>query len=498
MKDRHHPADACEHRTAEVKQDARADRRAATIESTLVLATAFLFLSGLASQLLFGNVTALISNFFEDRPTLELLTTRPTVGPFSHIVLERGEIESSSNVEVRCEVSSRGSSGTNILQIVPEGTWVDEGDFLVRLDDAALQTQLIQQQIVCSNSQSAVIEAKANYDSAKLALDEYDKGTFKEQLEKQQSDVFVARENMRRAEEYLVYSKRLASRGYVPEAQLEADAFAVEKARKELKVAETKLEVMQTYTRQKMLTQLNADIETAKARLQSKEKTWELDKIQLRQIEDQIAKCTITAPCSGQVVYQNKQSRSSSTVLIEEGLPVRERQVIINLPDPTKMRVIAKVHESRIGHVRPGLPAKLLLDAMPETELSGHVTQVSEYPLPAVSAYMDHVKEYEVAIEIDSPPKGLRPGMTAEVRVLVDEIDRALQLPIEAVTEDEGRFFCGIPTADGGLSALEIQVGQANETAVIVKEGLREGAPVVLNVTDPDVAEELSAAIANL
>ena len=63
------------------------------------------------------------------------------------------------------------------------------------------------------------------------------------------------------------------------------------------------------------------------------------------------------------------------------------------------------------------MQAELMLDAMPEKELVGRVTEVSEYPLPAVSVYMDHVKEYEVAIEIDAPPQGLRPGMTAEVRV---------------------------------------------------------------------------------
>ena len=175
---------------------------------------------------MWGTVTGLLSSFFQEEEKLEYLTTAPTLGPFSHIVLERGEIESSSNVEVRCEVRGRtSSSGTNILEIIPEGSWVEKGEFLVRLDDSLLQTQLIQQQIVCSNSQSAVIEAEASLDAAKLALKEYSEGTFKEQVVQQESEIFVARENKRRADEYLEYSKRLAKRGYIPEAQLEADAF---------------------------------------------------------------------------------------------------------------------------------------------------------------------------------------------------------------------------------------------------------------------------------
>ena len=199
------------------------------------------------------------------------------------------------------------------MEIVPEGTWVEPGDFLVRLDDSSLRTQLIQQQIVSSNSESAVIEAQATLDSAKLALNEYAEGTYKEQLEQLQSAVFVAEENMRRAEEYLDYSKRLAERGYIPELQLEADTFAVEKARKELGVAETKLNVLQMFTREKMMTNLRADIQTAEARLQARKKTWELDQVQLNEIESQIEKCMITAPAAGQVVYANGRSRSSSS-----------------------------------------------------------------------------------------------------------------------------------------------------------------------------------------
>ena len=47
------------------------------------------------------------------------LTAEVTIGPFLNRVLEQGEVESSSSVEVRCEVRSRNSSGTNILEIVP-------------------------------------------------------------------------------------------------------------------------------------------------------------------------------------------------------------------------------------------------------------------------------------------------------------------------------------------------------------------------------------------
>ena len=83
-------------------------------------------------------------NEIEERP----ITVTVEKKSFVHEVIERGEVESSSNVDIRCEVQARNSGGTTILEIVPEGSQVKEGDFLVRLDDSALQTELLQQQIV--------------------------------------------------------------------------------------------------------------------------------------------------------------------------------------------------------------------------------------------------------------------------------------------------------------------------------------------------------------
>ena len=58
-------------------------------------------------------------------------------------LVEPGEIESAENIEIKSEVRSRSSAGVSILDIVPEGTQVKKGDFLVRLDDASLQKDLL-------------------------------------------------------------------------------------------------------------------------------------------------------------------------------------------------------------------------------------------------------------------------------------------------------------------------------------------------------------------
>lgn len=468
-------------------------RPGSTVTGIMLGVVALLAVGATASQIATNSVSNLFAGFLSDEEELTYLTAEVVRDRFEHRILERGEVESSSNVEVRCEVRSRSSNGVQILEIVPEGATVEAGQLLVRLDDAQLQQELIQQQIIVSTSQSQAIEATAAVDAAQLGLKEYEQGTYLEQEEQQESEVFVSQENMRRAEEYLTYSKRLADRGYIPEAQLEADAFAVEKARKELGVSKTKLRVLRDFTKTKVLTQMKADFDTVEARLKSRTKTLELDELRLAEIEDQINKCRIVSPVAGEVVYANDQERrgSSGDLLIAEGRPVRERQVIIRIPDDSKMRVVAMVHESRIGFVQPGLTADIILESMPDLKLVGRVVGVSEYPVPSYSVYMAHIKEYAVDIDIENPPEGLRPGMTAQIDVLAERIENSVQIPNQAVIGRNGRFFCAVPASDGSLLTREITVGSSNEDTIVVLDGLEPGESVVLQPNSERILEVL-------
>jgi HlyD family secretion protein len=404
------------------------------------------------------------------------------VGEFKLELVEPGEIESAENIEIKSEVRSRSSSGTSILEIVPEGTVVEKGEFLVRLDDASLQKDLLRQRISVHQAKATLVKTTADVEAAKLALEEYLSGSFRENEEQLESAEFVAKENFRRAQEYLVYSKRLATKGYVSEVQLEADQFAVEKASKELDLAQTKLEVLRTHSRKAKVNDLNASILTAEARLQSAQNSYQLETTQENEIEEQIDKCRIFSPASGEVTYANKTtSGSNEGVLIEEGKQVRENQTIIRLPNASLLRVRAKVNESRIEQVRPGMNCIILIDAMRDTELKGKVESVSEYPLPSISRYTSHIKEYGTDILINDPPAGVRTGMTAKVTIKSEYIEEALQVPLTAVFREDGNAFCLTGTDGLDLSVRAIELGSYNMTMAVVKSGLKYGEKVLLN-----------------
>ena len=409
---------------------------------------------------------------------IEPIYEEAKVAEFRLEIVEPGEVESAENVEIKSKVKSRGSGGVSILEIIPEGTLVKKGDFLVRLDDAGLQKELLRQRISVHQANANLVKAQADVEAAKLALQEYLSGTFRQNEEQLESAEFVAQENFRRAEEYLAYSQKLAAKGYVSEAQLEADQFAVEKAAKELDLAQTRLEVLRTHTQKAKVNDLNASILTTEARLESARNSYELELTQEREIEDQIVNCTILSPADGEVTYANENNKG---VVIAEGEEVRENQTIIRLPDSSRLLVQAKINESRVEQVKTGMKCRITIDAIRDVELEGSVQSVSDYPWPAFDRYRAHIKEYGTKIIINDAPKGLRTGMTAKVTILSELIEDALQIPLPAVFRKKGQAYCLVAGEEEELELREIELGPNNMSHAVVRSGLQEGESVVIN-----------------
>lgn len=406
-------------------------------------------------------------------------------GPFVHDVSERGSVESASNVEIASKVKSGrsgGSSyggGTTILWVIPEGTFVQPGDRVCELDSSALELQKIQQEIVVHNSQAGVIQAQNIFDAAEIAKEEYLNGTYQEEELTLENQIEEATEKRDRLKEYWEFSKMMHEKGYVTKLQLKADYSALLQAQNQLGLAVMQREVLKKYKKKAMELKLKSDIATAAAKLAAEDASHKLDVEQLDDIKAQIENCTIYTKEAGQVVYANREGHhGEGEVVIEEGTSIRERQVIIRLPDPKRMQVKAKVNEARVKLVEEGMSVTIRLDAFPDKELQGVVEEVKEYPAP--SWWGMSVKEYETFIKIIDPEIGLRPGYTAEVKIRVEQLADVLQVPVQAIIEHGQKHYCVL--RDGkGFKAREVVIGSTNDKFVVIQSGLEEGEEVVRN-----------------
>ncbi|MEX0793045.1 MAG: efflux RND transporter periplasmic adaptor subunit [Pirellulaceae bacterium] len=414
-------------------------------------------------------------------PTADVVFHTVASGPFIHDVVERGEIESGQNVEIRSEVQGyRSFNSFEILWVVDEGTIVQEGDLLVRLNSSAMEEEEKLQQMDVTQSIAAFSKAENQLEAAKIGIKEYEDGLFDQQQQAFQAEITLAEETLRRAREYFAYSSRLAAKGYVTSLQLEGDRFAVDKAQLELERAQTQLKVLEDYTRERTLKELESAMKVAEAELESSRERLSQKQKMLRFFTEQIEKCTIRAPQSGQVVYANDLgSRDASEFIVELGTAVRERQVIIRLPDYNKMQIICQINESKVSLVDVGMPVTIRLDAFDDMVLTGAVTKVNEYPEP-ISRWGSSVKKYATTVEVHNPPPTIRPGLTAELAIHVERMESVVQVPVQAVHEHAGSYFCFVNTPEG-IQPRPVTVGSNNARFVVVADGLSPNDQVAMN-----------------
>lgn len=410
-----------------------------------------------------------------------LITKTAVKAPFDHIVLEQGEIESSSNIELTCGVRSR--DGTSILWVIDEGTRVKKGDKLVELDTSDLELRLKDQKIQVITAKADVTTAEAVLEQAKISKEEYLEGLYITQLKEIDSRVAVAKQNLSKAKLAKESSERLAARGYVKSLQLQADDFAVQNAQNAMDSAKAELRVLEKFTKRKMLVQFESDIESADAKLQAAKSELMEETNDLNEIEEQLESCIMYAPTDGVVVHANRYSSrgGNAEFVVEAGANVRERQAIIRLPDPTQMQVKCKVNESRITLIEEGMPCRIRVDAIPDLKLTGRVRKVNRYAEPG-SWYSSSIKEYATTVEIVDPPEEIRTGMTAEVQIFVEQLDDALQIPIEGLYEHDGTMYSLVRRGPTSFETKAIEMAATNDTMAAIADGLSPDDEIVLNL----------------
>lgn len=414
------------------------------------------------------------------------LTCTVRSATFLHEISSKGAIECASNVEVKSEADAKGFYTTKILQLVPEGTYVEPGDFLMRLDSSPLEELLLQRTIECNEMEASLVKADAAAETAQIMLDEYVNGLYPQNQQLLDDQFDKAQESFRQAEQTLGFSKAMYRQGFVTRMAVEADRYSAERAGMELKQAETKLTVLEKYTREMRLKQLEGNLAVTKASARYRRYVHDVALKELDHIKEQIEKCLITAPASGNVVYANYE-RDGQTVMIEPGLAVWEHQVVFRLPNSNEMQVKVLIPEEKVALVQAGQDVRVRCEAFPDANLTGEVKRVDQFASPT-NFWGSQAKVYETLVAIDTESilaagVDLRPGLSAEVFIQVERREKQLLLPFQAVLKHGKKRFCLTCDRDG-FHAREIKIGSSNGKFVVVREGVDENEQVVLGAAN--------------
>lgn len=437
-------------------------------------------------------------------------------------VMESGALRNRDRVIIANEVEGR----TTILWIVDEGEYVEKGDLLVELDSSALEERLLAREISLQNAEAAYVRAEQNlevtrsqtqseisaaelsYRFAKLDLEKYlgEDGEYAQQLSRLQADIDIAQEEMLRSEQVHRDSGELAEKGFITALELEGDRLAFQRAQVNLQLARGQLTLLQNYTHDRTLQQLQSDVEQAseqlnrtrmrahadmvqaKADYQAKKQELAYEKLQLTRLEEQIAKCTLRATSAGMVVYETSANpgRWGTREPLEAGQEVRERQELIYLPASEGMVADISVHESSLDRIRVGMPATVTVPARPGQQFSGTVRRIAPMP-DAQSLWMNpDLTVYATQIEVEAD--NLRTGMSCQVEIIVEELEDVVYVPVQAVVRQGMQHFVYVVNSRR-TEARPVQIGLDNNRMVHIREGLEPGEMVLLTPPLPERTE---------
>ena len=365
------------------------------------------------------------------------------------------------------------------------------GELLVTFNKKSLQDARDNQNKTVVSAQSTVTASENKLTQATISLEEYQLGIFLQEKQLIESEILVQQEKHGRAKDTAKFSSRLAALGFLTAEQLKADLFAVKQAEVDLTLAQSRMDTLEKITKKKMEVGFQSDIKAAQADVDAKTAILQQEQNKLDEIDLNLTKCDIYAPAKGQVLYHNVYSSRSGRAeqVIEAGSRIRYRQIVIDLPNPQLMQVKAKINEGGIRYVRFNQDAVVNVGALQGQKIMGKVIKVNQIPEPN-AFFGSQVKEYGTYVKIIDPPETIRSGMTAEVKILVERSEKALLLPVQALHEVAGHFFCLVQTKTG-LKTCEIKIGSSNETMIVVDQaatkaadlpGLQENDVVVANL----------------
>ena len=205
-----------------------------------------------------------------------------------------------------------------------------------------------------------------------------------------------------------------------------------------------------------------AEVRAAEARLRSAETA-------VRLAEDALTHIEIRAPYDGTIAHR----------LVEVGQDVAPGQPLLELVSLSRLYASAPIDERDAGRLEVGLPARITLDTYPGVVWTSRLSRIS--PVVEEAKEQNRTQEVEADFPADTTSAVPRPGMTADVEIVLDRRERVLRVPTFAVI-DGARVFV---VEKGRAASRAVKIGLKSWEWSEVTSGLREGERVVTSLDRP-------------
>ena len=204
----------------------------------------------------------------------------------------------------------------------------------------------------------------------------------------------------------------------------------------------------------------STDTSSEQSAVSSAQRSVESAQAALDQANARAAERTVKAPSSGSIVELNAKvgATISGGMVMGEGDTSGGKQCM-QIADLSKMKVTVQVGEKDIAKIAVGQSANVTYPAFPDIVSQGTVTAIASVAnSDAVNGGGGSVT-FNVDILIEAPDARLKPGMTAEVSVVTEQLDHVVMVPTMALmTEDGEHYYVNLATDDEGKETRRVKV----------------------------------------
>lgn len=397
----------------------------------------YIKLKYLPLPLLLIIVLYVFSNFiFVEKEEIELVEVKKD--KFIKILTETGEIQAVNFTVISVPRIRR--TQFQIVELVDEGTVVKKGDLLIKFDQTEMYKDIetLEDQLEAQEAELEKIKVSQN-----------------DQMIKLENSLDQAKYNLDLAKvrkELLKYESRINQE----EAEIQMKQAEIDFAEAEKKIAS-----------QKIINE--SEIEKQQIRIKQIQN-------RIQKAYEDLARMEIKSPMPGLVVYHQERFGPFGGEKISLGDNVRPGQYVIQLPDLSKMKVVFGINEVDRDRVWAGQEGTVTLEAYPEMTLTGVVTQINKIT-DWWGGDQSNVKLFSVEMELNESNDKIRPGLSAQIQLVMDEQEDVLQVPLSAVFEQDGKNH--VLLKGSNPKPREISIAERNYTNAIIENGLKEGDKIV-------------------
>lgn len=365
---------------------------------------------GVAAALLTaGGIYGFVA--YQKRGIVTVQTGRVGYLDLASLVTASGEIKPRNYINIGSNAMGP-SRITDIL--VTEGQQVRRGQLLARLESVQPEAEVAAQRASVSSTEAESAAAEAS-----LKASDENIRTLEASLERSKTELERARINFSRTEK--LYAEKLIARQEYDSRKIEVDAASAA-----VREAETRLPQARA-TRSQLVASLSAS-----------QKRIVLGQANLRRAQDVLQRTQAVSPIDGMVT--NLPVRVGETVV--PGLQNSPASLIMTIADMSLITAEVKVDETDIVNVKLDQEADITIDAMPGKTFKGKVIEIGNTAIlrsTGLAASQSTIssqeaKDFKVVVALTNPPAEIRPGLSCTAKVITATRQRALSIPIQALT----------------------------------------------------------------